>query len=64
MLMDNMIRNRKKKDIRSKLNDIYEMYCNLGYLTDFKIDQKGIRHKVDILYLNHQKFYRLRDGKK
>jgi hypothetical protein len=61
MLMDGLIRKRRKGWIRTRLNDIYEMYYNLGYLKDFKIDQAGTRYEVDVLYLNPQKFYLLRD---
>lgn len=64
MLMDNMIKNRKQRDIRDKLNDIYEMYYHMGYLTNFEIDQIGTRYKVDVLYLNPEKFYQLQDVKK
>ena len=64
MLMDNMIKNRKQRDIRDQLSDIYKMYYHMGYLTNFKIDQMGTRHKVDVLYLNPEKFYGLRDVKK
>ena len=64
MLMDDLIRNRKKRDIRSKLNDIYEMYCALGYLVDFKINQAGTYCEKDVLYLNPEKLYGLRGVKK
>ncbi|MFC2164028.1 hypothetical protein ACFLT2_03400 [Acidobacteriota bacterium] len=63
MLMDKYIRQRKIKYIRDKLNDLYRMYCDLGYLLDFKIEQPGTKNTVDILYINPDKFYKLRQGK-
>ena len=64
MLMDGLIRQKGKRWIRDRLNNIYEMYCHLGYLTGFKLDQAGTRYKIDVLHLNHEKFYGLRGVKK
>lgn len=61
MLMDHYIRERKFKLIRKKLNSIYKMYKELGYLLDYEIDIKGAKNRIDVFYLNPDKFYRLRD---
>lgn len=62
MLMDHYIRGRKFKLIREKLNSIYKMYHNLGYLLDYLIEQQGSRYLIDIFSLNPEKFYKLRNA--
>ena len=63
MLMDHYIRERKLSIIREKLNSIYQMYTDIGYLKHVEIDQKGSKKDIDILYLNPERFYQLRGNK-
>jgi len=60
MLMDHLIKQRKCRFIREKLDSIYEMYKELGYLLSYEINKKGAKDWVDVFYLNPEKFYRLR----
>lgn len=62
MLMDHYIRGRKFKLIRAKLNSIYKMYHDLGYLLSYLVEQQGSRYPIDIFRLNPEKFYKLRNG--
>jgi len=63
LLMRRYIKDRKFKFIREKINSIYRMYADLGYLSNYYINHEGARYNVDILILNPDKFYRLRDEK-
>jgi hypothetical protein len=64
MLMEHYIKQRKYKFIRNKLNDIYQMYKDLGYLLGFQIEQKGSVGLLDVFYLNPERFHGLRTPKK
>lgn len=61
MLMDHYIQERKLAYIRKKLEGIYRMYAELGYLSNFYLDRDGARHKQDFLILNKNSYYKLRE---
>jgi len=63
MLMEHLIKDRKFKELRDRLNSIYRMYYDLRYLSNYHIDYEGAKHNIDILYLNKEKFYQFRDEK-
>lgn len=50
-----------KKRVIENLHECYEIAKRTGYLTDYKIDQKGKEFIVDVFYLNPDKFYHIKD---
>ncbi len=63
LLMDNQINERQEKRIRERVNSLYQTFLDLGYLRDVTKNHKGVRDSYDILMLNPDKIYGLRDGK-
>jgi hypothetical protein len=61
LLMRNL--KRERKDIRARIVEIYELYKELGYLERYELDYPGWSKNLDILYLNPDKFHKIRQNK-
>jgi hypothetical protein len=50
--LDHLLRNRKKAEIRSRLNRLYDSAKSSGYLAGYATDQQGTKvAQIDMLYL-------------
>jgi hypothetical protein len=60
--LDSFIEMRQHLRIRNKLNKLYELAKELKYLTDYAVDQDGVKSdKIDILMLDKDTFKNMRE---
>jgi hypothetical protein len=55
--LDQLLVGRKKKELRKRLNELYDFGVEIGYLDSFAVDQVGTKQrKMDVLKINRATF--------